>query len=141
MDPYQSTVSGIWIWHTGGPYFGVGIHNFIGWFGTVFCYLLVYHIYAARNAEQPAASLVDSRLFQSAPILLYVAFGIGNIVPVWIGGISLPYASPDNYKGTLEALEQSLALVTVFVMGIPVVASLLNLWRDRLPADASGTPM
>jgi putative membrane protein len=128
MDPYQSTVSGIWIWHTGGPYFGVGFHNFVGWFGTVFCYLLVYCFYASRNPEQPNTSVVESRLFWSMPVFLYAAFGLGNITPVWTG-LQQPYASANNYNGSPQTLSQSLALVTIYVMGIPVVASLLNLWR------------
>jgi uncharacterized membrane protein len=129
MDPYQSTVGGIWIWHTGGPYFGVGIHNFIGWFVTVFCYLFVYHLYAARQGEQQSEVASTSLTFWTVPVLLYAAFGLGNIIPVWTG-IS-PYASPENYSGTAGQLTSSLALVTTFVMGIPIVSSLLVLWRER----------
>ena len=36
MDPFQSTAGGQWIWRNGGEYFGVGLHNYAGWFGTVF---------------------------------------------------------------------------------------------------------
>ena len=119
-------------WHTGGPYFGVGFHNFLGWFGTVFCYLLVYCFYASRVPEQPNPSLTDSRLFWSMPVFLYAAFGFGNITPVWVGGIQQPYASPNNYNGSPQTLAQSLALVCIYVMGIPVVASLLSLWRREV---------
>jgi uncharacterized membrane protein len=136
MDPYQSTVSGVWIWHTGGGYFGVGLHNYIGWFGTVFCFLFVYHLFASRFAEQPNPQVAGSGLFSSIPALLYAAFALGNITPIWIPSVTLPYASPDNYKGTPEALTQSLGLISIFVMGIPVIGSLLVLWRER---DLSGS--
>lgn len=33
-DPLHSTVAQIWIWNHGGAYFGVPIHNFLGWFGV-----------------------------------------------------------------------------------------------------------
>lgn len=128
IDPYQSTVSGVWIWQNGGQYFGVGIHNFVGWLVAVFVFMFLYQLYAARFPEQPNPSRIHSRFFLSQPSLFYAAIGLGTIVPAWIGGFSLPYASPANYSGTLNALEYSVALITVFVMGIPVVASLLHLW-------------
>jgi uncharacterized membrane protein len=138
MDPYQSTVSGIWIWHDGGPYFGVGIHNYLGWFVTVFSFMLVYHLYASRFQEQPDPSLSRSRFFWGQPPLFYAAIGLGTILPAWIGGFSLPYASPANYTGSLAALESSLALVAVFVMGTPVVTALLRLSRVAQSSDNSG---
>jgi hypothetical protein len=57
MDPYQSTVMGDWIWRDGGGYFGVPLHNYAGWFGTVFMFTLIYFIFASRYAEQPRETL------------------------------------------------------------------------------------
>src|SRR5581483_8550894 len=57
MDPLQSTASGDWIWHIGGPYFGVGIHNYIGWFCTVFVYMFAYYVFARFNPEVPRANV------------------------------------------------------------------------------------
>ena len=48
-----------------------------------------------------------------------------------VGGISLSYASPANYDGTPQALEASLSLVVIFVMGSPVVFALCRLLLDR----------
>src|SRR3974377_2085802 len=61
MDPYQSTVSGDWIWPDGGGYFGVPLHNYAGWFGTVFLFMLVYFLFASRSPEQPRADLMGNR--------------------------------------------------------------------------------
>jgi uncharacterized membrane protein len=127
MDPFQSTVGGIWIWHQPGPYFGIGIHNFIGWFVTVFIYLFVYHLFALRWPEQPNAQAIASKLFLAVPVLLYAALGLGNFLPALIGGVSQPFASPGNYNGSVQQLTQSMALVTVFAMGIPIVAALILL--------------
>lgn len=138
IDPYQSTISGIWIWQNGGQYFGVGIHNFVGWFVTVFIFMFLYQTFAARFPEQPNGARIQSRFFVSQPVLYYAAIGLGTIVPAWIGGFSLPYASPANYSGTLNALEYSVALITVFVMGIPVVAALLQLWGGARSGDTAG---
>jgi uncharacterized membrane protein len=135
MDPYQSTVYGDWIWTTGGPYFGVGIHNFVGWFATVFVFMLVYLLYASRYPERPDMGMAKRRIFWSAPIIYYALNAFGVILVPFIGGVTDRYASPDNYKGTLAVLENSLALVATFVMGTPVVAAICRLLGDQ-PAQA-----
>ena len=135
MDPYQSTVTGDWIWHDGGGYFGVPLHNYAGWFGTVFTFMLVYFVFASRHAEQPREDLMgDSTTFWSLPVVYYALIAIGIIIVPLVGGISLPYASPANYDGTPQAVEASLSLVAIFVMGSPVVFALCRLLLDRREA-------
>jgi uncharacterized membrane protein len=135
MDPYQSTVTGDWIWHDGGAYFGVPLHNYAGWFGTVFTFMLVYSAFASRYAERPHEDLIQNRaVFWSLPIFYYALIAIGIIITPLVGGISLPYASPANYTGTPEALEASMSLVAIFVMGSPVVFALCRLLIDRTKA-------
>ena len=128
MDPYQSTVTGDWIWHTGGPYFGVPLHNYAGWFGTVFVFMLAYFAFAARNAEKPSSeATAHPTFFWSMPVIFYALMAVGIIITPLVGGASLPYASPNNYSGSLPALEGSLTLVGTFVMGSPVVFALCRL--------------
>ena len=135
MDPYQSTVTGDWIWHDGGGYFGVPLHNYAGWFGTVFTFMLVYFIFASRWAERPREDLMGDRTtFWSLTVVYYALIAIGIIIVPLVGGISLPYASPANYDGTPQAVEASLSLVAIFVMGSPVVFALCRLLLDRGPA-------
>jgi uncharacterized membrane protein len=136
MDPYQSTVTGDWIWHDGGGYFGVPLHNYAGWFGTVFTFMLVYFLFATRYPEQPQEDLIGDRTaFWSLPVLYYALIAIGIIIAPLVGGISLPFASPANYTGTPAALETSLSLVAIFVMGSPVVFALCRLFLDRTQLD------
>jgi uncharacterized membrane protein len=135
MDPYQSTVTGDWIWHDGGGYFGVPLHNYAGWFGTVFVFMLAYFVFASRYPEQPREDLMGNRtVFWSLPVFYYALIAIGIIIAPLVGGISLPYASPANYAGTPAALEASMSLVAIFVMGSPVVFALCRLWLDRTRA-------
>jgi uncharacterized membrane protein len=135
MDPYQSTVSGDWIWHDGGGYFGVPLHNYAGWFGTVFVFMLVYFLYASRYAEQPQEHLMGDRTaFWSLPVFYYALIAIGIIIAPLVGGIPFPFASPANYTGTPAALEASMSLVATFVMGSPVVFALCRLFLDRTKA-------
>lgn len=128
MDPYQSTVVGDWLWHTGGPYFGVPLHNYAGWFGTVFIFMLLYFMYANRFGEQTRNDLISNQTaFWSLPVVYYALTAIGIIIIPIIGGVSLPYASPANYSGTLQQLEGSMTLVATFVMGTPTIFALCRL--------------
>jgi putative membrane protein len=137
MDPYQSTVSGDWIWHQGGPYFGIPLHNYAGWFGTVFAFMLVYFIFASRFEERTRRDLIGTgTLFWSMPVIFYAIMAFGIVVIPVIGGVSLPYASPGNYSGTLDQLEGSMSLVATFVMGSPVVFAICRLLGDRSRASA-----
>jgi putative membrane protein len=134
MDPYQSTVTGDWIWHDGGVYFGVPLHNYAGWFGTVFVFMTAYFIFASRWIEQPQKDLMQNEgLFWSLPVLYYALIAIGIVITPLIWSISLPYASPLNYAGPPQALEGSMSLVAIFVMGNPILFALCRLFlgRDR----------
>jgi uncharacterized membrane protein len=135
MDPYQSTIAGDWIWRDGGGYFGVPLHNYAGWFGTVFVFMLVYFMFASRYAEQPQEDLIrNGTAFWSLPILYYALIALGIIIAPLVDGVSLPYASPANYAGTPQALQASMSLVAIFVMGSPVVFALSRLFLDRTQA-------
>ncbi len=132
MDPLQSTVSGDWIWQDGGPYFGIGLHNYVGWFATVFAFMFVYQLCASFLPERILVpALADSRLFWSQPVLYYAFVALGIILVPWVGGVSLPYASPGNYQGSVDSLVNSLALIAFFVMGTPVAIALSRIFTDE----------
>jgi uncharacterized membrane protein len=143
MDPYQSTVTGDWIWHDGGGYFGVPLHNYAGWFGTVFLFMLVYFMFASRCVEQPPENLMGDRTaFWRLPVVYYALIAIGIIIAPLVGGVPLSFAAPANYAGTPAALGASMSLVAIFVMGSPVVFALCRLLLDRTRAVpiADGLP-
>lgn len=128
MDPYQSTSSGDWIWTQGGPYFGIGLHNYVGWFVTVFLFMFIYHLYARKYPEKVLTEVKNNKYFWSQPTLYYGLMAMGIIIVPWVGGVSLPYATPQNYNQPLMIFEYSLALIAFFVMGTPVVAALAKLF-------------
>lgn len=49
MEPVWSTVLRAWIWLDGGPYFGVPISNFFGWFLTAYLIFQSFAIYLRRH--------------------------------------------------------------------------------------------
>jgi uncharacterized membrane protein len=127
MDPYQSTVSGDWIWRDGGPYFGVPLHNYVGWFGTVFVLTLVYMAYERVNPLPKPSGLAARRWFWSLPVVNYALIAVGIVLVPFVGGLDGRIAVSQNYAGSPSELQYSMSLVATFVMGTPVVLALSRL--------------
>ncbi len=130
LDPYQATAAGDWIWPTGGEHFGIGMHNYFGWFGTIFLYMIVYLLIAARVPEKGDKVLQKSKYFLSQPVLYYLSYALGIILVPWIGGVMYPYVQARNYNAPLQTLTYSISLIGTFVMGTPVVAALARLFVE-----------
>ena len=85
LDPASSTIAGMWIWETGGGYFGVPLTNYLGWYLTVFIFLQLFALYHARRPDTVIRPLTRGFWLQ-APVLFavmaldYLAnyFGNGN---------------------------------------------------------------
>lgn len=131
MDPYQSTIAGDWIWQEGGPYFGVPLHNYAGWFCTVAAFTFLYLVYEQFNPLPALSGPATRASFWSKPVIYYALIGIGILVTPLVGGVELPIASPQNYSGSLDNLMQSLSLIALFVMGTPVTLALVRLLNSR----------
>ena len=92
-----------------------------------------------QNRQEPlkqpiAGKVTESRKPIRLPILYYALIALGIIIAPLVDGVSLPYASPANYAGTPQALQASMSLVAIFVMGSPVVFALSRLFLDRTQA-------
>jgi putative membrane protein len=98
-----------WIWEAGGPYHGVPVRNYLGWFATTFTVQLLFRLAEQRWRPQPAGRLTlrAASLPLAAYASMLVAHLLSNLVP--------PGAEVAGSIG----------------MGIPVVAAGLRLLRDR----------
>lgn len=123
MDPYQSTVSGDWIWEKGGPYFGVPMHNYAGWFFTVLIFMLAYWFSQRQWPERALDAQSAAPAFQALPAVLYGLMALNIIVTPFVSRIT-SIASPRNYPLPVTTLEASMTLIALFVMGTPVVLAL-----------------
>ncbi len=95
----------MWVWPTGGPYFGVPLHNYVGWF-TVALITFLVHGYLFRHDNQKAIIELDTRFKQRLSILPIILYGVMN----------LPYIFVD-FKGIL-------GLLTIYFAGIPFLVAL-----------------
>jgi len=76
MDP-QMVRQGHWVWTAGGAYFGIPVHNFLGWLLTTFVVFLLYRWY--ENTQAPRGWQFDEP-FALLPIAAYAAQGLATIV-------------------------------------------------------------
>ena len=102
-DPFAAD-NGWWVWQDGGPYFGVPYHNFAGWFFVAF---VSYVVHGFQLKREQLTDLNEAgkgtRLLSIAPVLIY---GVATLAFIVI-----------NFNGQL-------GLVTVYLMGIPLLFSL-----------------
>lgn len=124
MDPVNSTLYGLWIWHQGGGYFGVPLSDFLGWFIEMFlAFLVVAFLLNRRGASFDFAG--RPRIFWLVPILFYLAAGLSQIAPWFLssGGRVVDQA---GQVWPVQALHDAAILMALLTM-LPV--SLLAIYR------------
>jgi uncharacterized membrane protein len=65
MDPIMVRM-GFWVWEVEGPYFGVPLHNYVGWLATTFTIFLLYRLIAPRLGRMPDIIVPRSLIPQAA---------------------------------------------------------------------------
>lgn len=73
MDPMMVRGSH-WVWETGGPYFGIPLQNYLGWWLTAFCVFLVNWLAARRNSLPARGG--DDRI----AVAIYIVTGLNSIL-------------------------------------------------------------
>jgi putative membrane protein len=86
MDPMM-VYGGYWIWDVKGDYFGVPLHNYLGWWVTVFATFALFIWMAGMKAEnQPSIN----PLFKRQGVFSYFVTGVGSILFVVSTGLGGP---------------------------------------------------
>jgi uncharacterized membrane protein len=118
MDPVSSTLKSLWVWQSIGPYFGVPISNYVGWFLVVFIFFQIFAIYFSKydTINPKKATIFSSKFFWSEMVVVY---GI-----VALDAILRPVSDQNN-------ITISLALITVFTMLFVVIISLITIANNR----------
>jgi putative membrane protein len=113
-----------WKWHDGGPYFGVPLTNFAGWYLTVY---LIYQSFAFAVRSQPAPA---SSTFWLTAVLFYGISALGNLLVPGPAGVS----TVTDGAGTVWPVSGILgtsALVSVLAMGGFTLLALVRLMDGR----------
>jgi len=103
-----------WIWHDGGPYFGIPVQNFAGWVLTTFTVYMLYRLFERWVALRPLAPLTFATA--ALPLVAYAGMALSQML---LGNPALQVIIP-------------------FTMGLPVLVAAGRLF-DTGGRDARDT--
>lgn len=135
-DPLCSTIMGEWVWEDGGPYFGVPLTNFFGWFLTVFTFYLVFALYLRATKARTQLTRITALGFWVLPIVMYASFAI----PFWGEWLQGPSTETVTDGGgqvwNTGDILGSIMLVSAFAMLFVSFLGLVLIWREDVPETA-----
>ena len=116
FDPDSSTISGYWIWHDGGEYFGVPFSNYLGWYLCVFTFYFIFSLmrrYSKDNDSKPV--VIKNKAFWILLVLMYLQYSLGFFYN-GIFGDNVEVTAQNGYTYWTGDIYGSLMLVTIFTM-------------------------
>jgi uncharacterized membrane protein len=115
QDPVWGTVLHGWVWIDGGPWFGVPISNYFGWYATIFVIYLLFALYIRRNRQ--AQSAMGHGVTARPAIVFYALCAIGNVLEILRHPDPAVVQDPSGQSWRVADITAASALVSIFVMG------------------------
>lgn len=103
------TAAGYWVWHEGGPWWGVPLHNFGGWMATTLTVFGVYRLVERKQTGEPSKWM--------------------GLIPLGAYGVLFIRYVFDRHENS-----EIFAMVACFTMGLPLVVA----WRLWMVGGRSG---
>ncbi|MDR3774598.1 MAG: carotenoid biosynthesis protein [Terracidiphilus sp.] len=128
QDPVWSTVLHGWVWQDGGPWFGVPVSNYFGWYSTVFLIYLCFALYLRRRPAQANAN------HGRAAILFYALCALGNVAQAFGHPSPAVVQDPTGHAWRVADITAASALVSIFLMGAFAVLAWIRLDQHRQTA-------
>lgn len=110
QDPVWATVLHGWVWRDGGPWFGVPVSNYLGWYGTVLLIYLLFAVYLRKSGDAAKGSAGPALLF-------YAVCAAGNVMQILPRQAVGVVADPTGKLWQVGDITRASALVSIFVMG------------------------
>lgn len=114
QDPIWATVLHGWVWLDGGPWFGVPISNYLGWYGNILLIYLLFALYLHRRPLQPIAAPEPSL---RPALVFYALCAAGNVLQTASRVAPAVVRDPTGREWRFSEIAGASALVSIFVMG------------------------
>lgn len=115
LDPISSTIKGDWTWVNGGAYFGVPIHNFYGWVGTIFVFSVLVGLLLLRKSSATRIARPVPTEFAYQAVTMYAIFMLSTLVKPILGNTGDIYTA--------------MFMVASLIMMLPILAATAALTR------------
>ena len=112
MDPVWTNIDHAWVWKNGGPYFGVPVSNFLGWYLTVYLFYQTFALYLRRRVVLP----LPPEHWRLA-VLFYGVSAAGNLLIAAEPAMPAVVTDPSGRPWMASHIIAACALVSIFVMG------------------------
>jgi uncharacterized membrane protein len=113
VDPISATLQGLWVWTYPGPFFGIPISNYFGWFLVVYIFFQILGFYLSKYdsiKHEKVVEITNKPFWSEAPVI-YGIMALGTILSIF-------YQFND--------ITISMALITVFTMVFVAILALIN---------------
>jgi hypothetical protein len=128
QDAVWATILRAWLRRDGGPYFGVPVSNFLGWYGTVYVIFQLFAAYLRWSAAMPPRMPM---LFCRLAIVFYGICAAGNLLLAIPHGGPVTVADPTDAIWRVSDIIGVSMLVSLFVMGAFAVLAWLRLSEEN----------
>jgi putative membrane protein len=126
-EPVWSTISRFWVWPQGGPYFGVPVSNFLGWFVANYLIFQLFAIYVSK--QSPVIGSIP-QIHGRLAVLAYTVVVLANIVNSLALFRLPPVFDPTGIEWKSRSIGLTSALVSVFFMGAFAVLGWMKVSRQ-----------
>jgi putative membrane protein len=111
MEAVWADVDHGWIWRDGGPYYGVPISNFLGWFLTAYVFYQLFALYL-RNRETVPARASHWRL----AIVFYALAALGNLLMFAPPSVGVVFVDATGKHWLISHILRTSHLISIFLM-------------------------
>ena len=118
VDPISATLQGLWVWTYPGPFFGIPISNYFGWFLVVYIFLQILALYLSKydTIKPEKIEAISNKPFWSEAPAIYGTMAMGTIFSVFY---------------VLNDITIDMAVITFFTMVFVALLALINIWNNE----------
>lgn len=114
MEPVWATVVHAWKWLDGGPYFGVPLSNFTGWFLTVWLIYQLFALFLGRGSSTINAQPIG---YWREAIAFYAVSALGSLLLLLPHAGQTVVSDATGAQWQVASITAATALVSIFTMG------------------------